>query len=122
MKNKWKVVGFCRYFTDEKDYLYPDVPYAELSKRDAADIDRAIVNFLADTNTYFLPDQHQAEELYCVPVVENDDGQRYQVTYSLRAWGRIMGEAFGGDYMDYYCSSLEDHPEICLPDINLHLD
>jgi hypothetical protein len=123
MKNKWHVVGFCRYYIDEKDQLYPEPPYGTMDKRDAADIDRAIVNYLADTDTYLVPDQHQSEELHCVPVVENDKGERYQVTFSLRAWGRIMGEAFGGDYMDYYCSFPEDHPgKIKLPDPELFLD
>ena len=110
--NKFKVTGFT--FWGDSRFLGDDIDENDRpTPRDYADMKRAVVNYLADTDTFFLPEYHQHGE-YGVPVL-ND---KYRFECSMRAWGRVLADAFGGDYVEYYCSLGDSYP-IKLPDENM---
>ena len=112
---KAEVIGFCKFGNDK----YPEPDYSTLNQKTGAGIKRSIVNFLAEHDILLLPDTHQSEESYGAPVVRLEDGTVYRYECTLRCWGGILADAFGGDYLDYYCNydrSLEKlpGPELCL--------
>lgn len=49
-------------------------------------------------------DEHQKSDVKGVPMFTNGD----VMTYTMRAWGRLMSEVWGGNYMDWYMRGFKD--------------
>lgn len=90
------------YYTDEnKANFYKDINemcYIQLKK------------YCIKNNIFITDIDHQSSSCEGIPVFKDDDGQKYMVTYSLRAWSGLMAEVWNAIlktdkyyYLDFYC-------------------
>jgi len=107
----YKVTGFTHWgdtqFTDWDRYKGGDISLFMDS------CENVLVDYLKATNIKFDPDYHQHGEFGC-PIINNT----YRLEYSLRGWSNVLARAYGGDYMDYYCSTIS---EPTLPPENMRI-
>ena len=108
---QYKVTGFTHWgdkrFTDWDKYKGGDINLFMDS------CENVLVDYLKANKIKFDPDYHQHGDFGC-PII-NDT---YRLEYSLRGWSSVLARVYGGDYMDYYCSTIS---EPTLPPANMRI-
>lgn len=73
---------------------------------------QCIIADIKEHGYVFAGDTHQSEKWCGAPTVELDDGRQFHFCASMRAWGHLMSEAWGGNYMDFYMSIFMKDAEV----------
>lgn len=71
----------------------------------------------------FITDQ--AHQISNIPVFEDNDGQKYLMLYSLRAWSELMANVWNKildtdrlDYLSFYCNNRDDEVDNYLKNLS----
>lgn len=89
------------YIDEDKANFYKDINemcYIQLKK------------YCIENNIFITDTDHQSRGCEGIPVFKDDDGQKYMMFYSLRAWSGLMAEVWNAIlktdkyyYLDFYC-------------------
>ena len=97
----YRVTGFTRWgdtkFTDWDKYKGGDLNQFMDS------CENALVDYMRENKIKFDPDYHQHGDYGC-PIINNT----YRIEYSLRGWSKVLARVYGGTYVDYYCSKIDE--------------
>lgn len=75
--------------------------------------DEAVRRCCIENKIFYTDYEHQSSQYKCVPVCE-EDGIKWVMTYSFRAWSGLMADVWNEilnkrfDYLDFYCGSHDD--------------
>lgn len=100
---------------NNKEPVWLDEKKADEWVKIGDECDKALREYIIEHKIFYTDYDHQSLDFNGVPILENDNGDKFVATYTLRSWGGLMADCWNEIlnidtlcYLDIYCGGTPD--------------